>query len=87
MTTPEPLPAPPSPASIMQAEAAVRFGRPPDSRHLRAYTIIFEAEMTVRRTGQTVTTRTCPDCMTDGHDAAARYCKHCGKPLPAYRHD
>jgi voltage-gated potassium channel len=48
---------------------------------------IVTAEMTIRRTGQVVTTRTCPDCMTEGHDVNARFCKHCGKPLPAYRHD
>jgi voltage-gated potassium channel len=48
---------------------------------------IVTAEMTIRRAGHAVTTRTCPDCMTEGHDATARFCKHCGKPLPAYRHD
>jgi len=48
---------------------------------------IVTAEMTIRRAGHGVTTRTCPDCMTEGHDAAARFCKHCGKPLPTYRHD
>jgi voltage-gated potassium channel len=43
--------------------------------------------MTVRRFARPVTTRTCPDCLTEGHDADARFCKHCGKPLPAYQHD
>ena len=48
---------------------------------------IVTAELTARRIGRPVTTRTCPDCLTEGHDADARFCKHCGKPLPAYRHD
>ena len=48
---------------------------------------IVTAEMAMRRAWQPVTTRTCPDCLTEGHDATARFCKHCGKPLPAYRHD
>ena len=28
-----------------------------------------------------VTTRCCPSCMSEGHDAAARYCKDCGAAL------
>ena len=48
---------------------------------------IVTAEMTARRGGRQVTTRTCHDCLTEGHDADARFCKHCGKPLPAYRRD
>jgi voltage-gated potassium channel len=48
---------------------------------------IVTAEMTARRIARPVTTRTCPDCLTEGHDADARFCKHCGKPLPAYQHD
>jgi voltage-gated potassium channel len=48
---------------------------------------IVTAEMTAHRFGRPVTTRTCADCLTEGHDADARFCKHCGKPLPAYQHD
>jgi len=48
---------------------------------------IVTAEMTIRRGGRPVTTRTCPDCLTEGHDADALFCRHCGKPLPAYRHN
>jgi voltage-gated potassium channel len=48
---------------------------------------IVTAEMTARRAGRLVTTRTCHDCLTEGHDADARFCKHCGKPLPAYHAD
>jgi voltage-gated potassium channel len=46
---------------------------------------IVTAEMTARRTGRPVTTRTCHECLTEGHDADALYCKHCGKPLPRYQ--
>jgi voltage-gated potassium channel len=48
---------------------------------------IVTAEMTARRFARPVTTRTCPDCLTEGHDADARFCKNCGKPLPAYQRD
>lgn len=48
---------------------------------------IVTAEMTVRRIGRPVMTQTCPRCLAEGHDADARFCKHCGTPLPAYRHD
>ena len=46
---------------------------------------IVTAEMTVRRLVRPVTPRTCPDCLTEGQDADARFCKHCGKLLPAYQ--
>ena len=29
----------------------------------------------------TITTRTCPSCMAEGHDPNAKYCKACGEPL------
>jgi voltage-gated potassium channel len=48
---------------------------------------IVTAEMTARRMGRPVTTRTCRDCLTEGHDADARFCRNCGKPLPAYQRD
>jgi voltage-gated potassium channel len=48
---------------------------------------IVTAEMTARRMTRHVTTRACPDCLSDGHDADARFCKHCGKLLPEYRQD
>jgi voltage-gated potassium channel len=43
---------------------------------------IVTAEMTARRFKSEVPTRACPGCLTKGHDANARFCKHCGKPLP-----
>lgn len=30
---------------------------------------------------RSVTTRACPSCMAEGHDADARYCKRCGEAL------
>lgn len=33
---------------------------------------------------QRVTTRTCPECLTEGLDADANYCKACGVKLPDY---
>ena len=48
---------------------------------------IVTAEMTSQRFMQKPTTRTCEACLTEGHDADARYCKDCGASLPAYRHD
>ena len=44
---------------------------------------IVTAEMTVRRFAHPLPTRECPDCGADGLDADARFCQHCGKPLPA----
>lgn len=35
----------------------------------------------------TPTTRTCQNCLTEGHSATARYCMHCGHTLPEYQRD
>jgi voltage-gated potassium channel len=48
---------------------------------------IVTAEMTARRIARPETTRRCPDCSAAGHDADARFCKHCGKALPAQRNE
>jgi voltage-gated potassium channel len=34
-----------------------------------------------------VTTRTCPECLSEGHLPEARFCMHCGAPLPPWAHD
>lgn len=34
-----------------------------------------------------VTTRTCPECLTEGLDADANYCKKCGTKLPEYQRE
>ncbi|MFN7087867.1 MAG: ion transporter [Burkholderiales bacterium] len=49
---------------------------------------IVSAEMTARRfTARQTTTRTCHECLSEGHDAEARYCKDCGAKLPPYAHN
>ncbi len=48
---------------------------------------IVTAEMTARRTAQPPTTRTCHECLTEGHLPQANYCLHCGAKLPEYQHD
>jgi voltage-gated potassium channel len=48
---------------------------------------IISSEMTAQRNVGVPTTRTCAECLTEGHEANADFCKHCGAPLPAYLHD
>ncbi|PWF48299.1 ion transporter [Massilia glaciei] len=49
---------------------------------------IVTAEMTSQRMGRRApTTRTCPECLTEGHEATARFCKNCGAELPPYRYE
>jgi voltage-gated potassium channel len=46
---------------------------------------IVTAEMSAIRSPSTVpTTRTCHECLTEGHLAEALFCLHCGARLPAY---
>lgn len=48
---------------------------------------IVTAEMTAQRMGRHPTTRTCHECLTEGHQADADYCQHCGAKLPPYERD
>lgn len=51
---------------------------------------IVTMEMTVaQRTvmAKLVTTRTCQECLTEGHEIDAKYCKHCGAKLSDYQSD
>lgn len=48
---------------------------------------IVSAEMTARRFGRPPTIRTCHECLSEGHDADARFCRDCGAKLPPYRRD
>ncbi len=41
---------------------------------------IVTAEIT-RTKHKTVTTQTCPECLKEGHDLDAKYCKYCGSDL------
>jgi voltage-gated potassium channel len=49
---------------------------------------IVTAEMTAQRFRQRApTTRTCHECLSEGHEADARFCKDCGATLPPYQRD
>lgn len=48
---------------------------------------IVTAEMTAQRQSEKPTTRTCHECLTEGHAPNAGFCWHCGARLPAYQHD
>jgi voltage-gated potassium channel len=45
---------------------------------------IVSAEFTAQRVRPEPTTRTCHECLSEGHEASARFCKDCGARLPAY---
>ena len=46
---------------------------------------IVSAEFTAQRVRREPTTRTCHECLSEGHDAAAKFCRDCGAKLPAYQ--
>jgi len=48
---------------------------------------IVSAEMTARRFTRQTTTRTCPECLSEGHESEARFCKDCGATLPPHARD
>ncbi|MEP7282097.1 MAG: ion transporter [Rubrivivax sp.] len=49
---------------------------------------IVSAEFTADRLQRRpVTTRTCAECLSEGHMPTARYCRDCGAVLPPYRAD
>ncbi|SFL93689.1 ion transporter [Variovorax sp. OV329] len=48
---------------------------------------IVSAEFTSRRILRMPTTRTCHECLSEGHSISARYCSDCGAKLPPYRHE
>ena len=48
---------------------------------------IVSAEFTAQRVRHAPTTRTCHECLSEGHEATARFCKDCGAKLPPYRHE
>jgi voltage-gated potassium channel len=48
---------------------------------------IVTAEMTYARRAPITTTRTCHECLTEGHLPDANFCRHCGAHLSAYAHD
>lgn len=48
---------------------------------------IVSAEFAVRRIHPAVTTRTCHECLSEGHPALAKFCADCGAKLPPYQLD
>ena len=48
---------------------------------------IVTAEMTLHRAGRTPSTRRCPECLSEGHGADARYCRDCGARLPPHQRE
>ena len=48
---------------------------------------IVSAEFAARRMHPEVTTRTCHECLTEGHSAQATFCSDCGAKLPSYEID
>jgi voltage-gated potassium channel len=48
---------------------------------------IVGAEFTAQTLRREPTTRTCHDCLSEGHLPSAKFCRDCGAPLPAYQHD
>lgn len=48
---------------------------------------IVTAEMTAQRYGRPATTRSCHDCLSEGHLPEARFCRDCGARLPPYQRD
>jgi voltage-gated potassium channel len=48
---------------------------------------IVSAEFTARRLQRVPTTRTCHECLSEGHSSTATYCRDCGAKLPPWQHD
>ncbi len=48
---------------------------------------IVSAEFATRRERSLPTTRTCHDCLSEGHLASAKFCRDCGAALPLYQSD
>ncbi|CAN5908602.1 ion transporter [soil metagenome] len=48
---------------------------------------IVGAEFTAQRIRPYVTTRTCHECLSEGHEPTAKFCKDCGAALPRYQRD
>jgi voltage-gated potassium channel len=48
---------------------------------------IVTTEMAAQRLSRPTTTRTCPECLTEGHLPDAKFCRHCGARMPRYERD
>lgn len=49
--------------------------------------VTMEMTLAQRSMGNLVTTRTCHECLTEGHEVDAKYCKQCGAKLPPWQSD
>ena len=48
---------------------------------------IVSAEFTAQRLHREPTTRTCHECLSEGHQQNARFCRDCGAQLPPWHSD
>jgi len=48
---------------------------------------IVSAELVGQQGRREPTTRTCHECLSEGHSPTAKFCRDCGAPLPAYQRD
>ncbi len=48
---------------------------------------IVTAEMTAQRQNRPATTRSCHECLSEGHLPEARFCRDCGAKLPPYQRE
>lgn len=48
---------------------------------------IVTAEMTAQRQSRPTTTRSCHECLSEGHQPEARFCRDCGARLPPYQRE
>lgn len=48
---------------------------------------IVSAEFTARMVPRVPTTRTCHECLSEGHAPGASFCQDCGASLPPWQHD
>ena len=48
---------------------------------------IVSAEFVSQKTPAEPTTRTCHECLSEGHLPSARFCRDCGAALPLWQHD
>lgn len=48
---------------------------------------IVSAELVGQTGRREPTTRTCHECLSEGHSPSAKFCRDCGAKLPAYRRD
>ena len=48
---------------------------------------IVSAELVGQQTRREPTTRTCQECLSEGHSPTAKFCRDCGAKLPTYQRD